>query len=646
MNGIAGFQTTQQPTDNNAKQRSNNQLLDRGTTGSQVPWLQTLEPISAIPSGQIAWLPQHDSFFGMLTVRETCETAAFLELPHWPASQRHQLVSSHLDALGLTSVQHRRVGATVGSAGLSGGEKRRLSVALELITTPRLLLADEPSTGLDAFQARKVMGLLHQLARERNIPVISSIHQPPAALWKLLDDVLLMAPGGRVCYMGTRQNATQYFAELGYPCPVETNPAEHLIDLVSIDTEDPDQAEVDEERIAALFEAFRTYSATAPMQPTTTLGREVFHPQQNRPGSSPSLRQLGQNSPSQALKYLLQRTAALWLRSWRQNIRNNRVNILRLGASAGNALLFSQIFETLRQKGQPTAKSVADRTALLSYGVINMSMMALMKTIDLFSKEKTVVQREKLQKHQYNSLEYLLSKVVAELPLDTCFAAVFTTIIKWTTNLRISWKELTGTFSLMTVTGATLGFAIGSVTTSQEAAMSVGVPLLVVLMVVGIINPSGIESTKASPGIVQALKFFSPIAPAIQAVCVAEYDGMEFAKKRGGWRSALAELPKMGALAMVQNGKQVLQALGLDRISYAGAMKHLVGLSMLNFLISWIGLEIVGGSSSSFVHATPQRKRKKKRLSPHRGGGITQEDTTVDSIVCEQAIFVPILRKV
>lgn len=628
------------------------QLSQDHQRADQVPWLQALEPVSTIPSGQIAWLPQHDSFFGMLTVRETCEMAAFLELPHWPASQRHDLVTSHLDALGLKSVQHRRVGAMAGSAGLSGGEKRRLSVALELITTPRLLLADEPSTGLDAFQALKVMKLLKRLARERNIPVISSIHQPPAALWKLLDDVLLMAPGGRVCYMGPRQNATQYFATLGYPCPLETNPAEHLIDLVSIDTEDPEQAGIDEERIATLFRAFCSYKQehNAPSsltQLTAATGQDAIQNTENRLRSSPSRRKYDRPTPLRSFKFLVQRTAALWLRAWRQNVRNNRVNILRLAASAGNALLFSQIFDTLRQKGKPTSKSVADRTALLSYGVINMTMMALMKTIDLFSKEKVVVQREKHLRRQYNSLEYLLSKVVAELPLDTCFAAVFTTIIKWTTNLRISWKELTGTFSLMTVTGATLGFAIGSLTSSQEAAMSVGVPLLVVLMVVGIINPSGMESTKPQPAVVRALKFFSPIAPAIQAVCVAEYDGMEFDKSRGGWRRTLAELPKMGALAMVQNGKQVLEALGLDKISYGGAMKHMLGLSLLNFLISWIGLEVVGGSSSSFVQATLQQKgKKKRRLSFQRGGGRETDGGTTGNDSSQQTLFVPLLRKV
>jgi ABC-type multidrug transport system permease subunit len=92
-------------------------------------------------------------------------------------------------------------------------------------------------------------------------------------------------------------------------------------------------------------------------------------------------------------------------------------------------------------------------------------MMALMKTIELFAKEKPVVQREQ-QRKQYSSLEYLLAKSIAEIPLDTVFAAIFTTTLKSLCGIRIGWRALTGTFILMTASGASLGFAIGALVRS------------------------------------------------------------------------------------------------------------------------------------------------------------------------------------
>lgn len=101
-----------------------------------------------IPHHSVAWLQQHDDFFTMLTAQETLRLAAFLELPHLSQTAREELVQDQLRQLGLSGVAHRRVGeasSMTTSARLSGGERRRLAVALELLTEKQLLLADEVS---------------------------------------------------------------------------------------------------------------------------------------------------------------------------------------------------------------------------------------------------------------------------------------------------------------------------------------------------------------------------------------------------------------------------------------------------------------------------------------------------------------------
>jgi hypothetical protein len=237
-----------------------------------------------------------------------------------------------------------------------------------------------------------------------------------------------------------------------------------------------------------------------------------------------------------------------------------------------------------------------------------------MKTVSLFANEKPVVLREQ-QRKQYTSLEYLFAKVLAEIPLDTVFAAVFTTSLKSMTGLRISWEALTGVFSLMTVAGASLGFAIGSLSPTGDVAMTAAMPVMIILMMVGVINPSGVDPNEKSSAVVQGLQHISPIAYAIKAVCVAEYRGGKFdhplstggqsSSRFGRWnifgrsKQLLKDLPKMGALALVQNGDQVLSELGLGDESYASAMNHLAVIAAGNLLLSWIGLQLQAKSTSS-----------------------------------------------
>ena len=388
--------------------------------------------------------------------------------------------------------------------------------------------------------------------------------------------------------MGDAHEAVPYFSKLGYNCPNETNPAEFLLDLVSIDSEDPYVAGEDEVRIDKLSVAFVDHQRNTP--PSFLLTSDIKKNSDKREKSDLS------RFLSSKLR-LIERFRRLLTRSWKQNIRNHRVNLMRLVGSVGNAMLFTHIFKTIK-KGAFTAKSVADRTALLTFGIINMSMMALMKTIDLFAKEKPVVRREQ-QRNQYTSLEYLVSKALAEIPLDAGFAALFTTVLKSLSGIRIGWNQLTATFSLMTVAGASLGFAIGALSPSAETAISAGVPIMVILMTVGIINPSGVDSSESQPVIAEALKQLSPIAFAVKAVCLAEYRGMEFEHpdaentnffSRG--RSVLRDLPKMGALALVKNGDQVLEELGLAKDTYRSAMWHLAAISAANLLLSWFGLHL------------------------------------------------------
>ncbi|CAN0023380.1 unnamed protein product, partial [Sphacelaria rigidula] len=117
--------------------------------------------------------------------------------------------------------------------GISGGEKKRLSIACQLFGTPSLIFCDEPTSGLDSFQAERVMSTLRELA-ENGHTVVCSIHQPRSSIFRMFDDLLVLSEG-QVMFHGPADRAVGYFRSKGFSMPANTNPGEFAIDVVSID---------------------------------------------------------------------------------------------------------------------------------------------------------------------------------------------------------------------------------------------------------------------------------------------------------------------------------------------------------------------------------------------------------------------------
>lgn len=109
-----------------------------------------------------------------------------------------------------------------------------MSVASQLVTSPKILFLDEPTSGLDSAASREVMTYISSLAKELNLLVVLSIHQPSTTTFDLLDQIMLLS-AGRTCFFGDRQDLDAYFTSIDHPIPLRTNPAEYLLDLVNID---------------------------------------------------------------------------------------------------------------------------------------------------------------------------------------------------------------------------------------------------------------------------------------------------------------------------------------------------------------------------------------------------------------------------
>ncbi|XP_031400088.1 ABC transporter G family member 15 [Punica granatum] len=186
-----------------------------------------------IEYGVVAYVTQEDVLLGTLTVRETIRYSALLRLPTSMTRQEvDEVVEGTIMELGLQDCADTVIGSWH-LRGISGGEKKRLSIALEILTKPHLLFLDEPTSGLDSASAFFVVQTLRNIARDGRT-VISSIHQPSSEVFALFDDLFLLS-GGETVYFGEAKMAIEFFAEAGFPCPSRRNPSDHFLRCINSD---------------------------------------------------------------------------------------------------------------------------------------------------------------------------------------------------------------------------------------------------------------------------------------------------------------------------------------------------------------------------------------------------------------------------
>lgn len=196
-----------------------------------------------------------DALLPSLTVRETLRFAAGLRLPSFMSTEeKYSRAEEVLLKMGLKDCADNLVGSDL-VKGISGGEKRRVSIAVQVLTDPRVLLLDEPTSGLDAFTASSIMDVLQGLANEGRTLIIT-IHQARSDLFNHFGNVLLLSRGGMTVYAGAAKAMLPYFDRMGYDCPKHTNPADFALDMITIDLQQEDREAASRDRVKKLIDSW------------------------------------------------------------------------------------------------------------------------------------------------------------------------------------------------------------------------------------------------------------------------------------------------------------------------------------------------------------------------------------------------------
>ncbi|CAF2094736.1 unnamed protein product [Brassica napus] len=177
-----------------------------------------------------AYVMQDDLLFPMLTVEETLMFAAEFRLPRsLPKSKKKLRVQALIEQLGIKNAAKTIIGDE-GHRGISGGERRRVSIGIDIIHDPILLFLDEPTSGLDSTSAYMVVKVLKRIAQSGSI-VIMSIHQPSHRVLGLLNRLIFLSRGNTV-FSGSPGSLPRFFAEFGSPIPENENRTEFALDLI------------------------------------------------------------------------------------------------------------------------------------------------------------------------------------------------------------------------------------------------------------------------------------------------------------------------------------------------------------------------------------------------------------------------------
>ncbi|KAK9290111.1 hypothetical protein L1049_008275 [Liquidambar formosana] len=179
----------------------------------------------------IGFVPQDDIVHGNLTVEENLQFSARCRLSaDLPKPDKVLVVERVIETLGLQAVRDSLVG-TVEKRGISGGQRKRVNVGLEMVMEPSLLILDEPTSGLDSSSSQLLLRSLRREALE-GVNICMVVHQPSYALFKMFDDLVLLAKGGLTVYHGSVKKVEEYFAGIGITVPERVNPPDHFIDIL------------------------------------------------------------------------------------------------------------------------------------------------------------------------------------------------------------------------------------------------------------------------------------------------------------------------------------------------------------------------------------------------------------------------------
>lgn len=428
------------------------------------------------------FVPQEDILTGNQTVYETLLFYAHLKLDKDTLEEERQvLVDSILNELGLDHVKDSLVGYVGSDAagsglkrGLSGGERKRLSIGCQLISNPSLIFMDEPTTGLDSFAAYSVIRTLSKLALQGRT-VIFTIHQPSSEIFPLFDKLLLIGKG-RNMFFGSAIHSLEHFENFGLTCPESENPSDFFLDIIHGSSKSYEE-KLDDLKHDKEIE-FTEYDNSE--NQATYLEEKFKESEYNKYEIRRSPKPIILERQKDRVSFLTQ-VSQLVKRQVKGHIREPIALRTTLFEKIIVALFVGLVFLQIERK----QSGLQDITGAMFYSCIYSLLSGLLISFFLFPAEMKVFLYQN-QDGLYTSAAYYISKMLVEIPAlipnNIIFASIFYWLVGFKVNVAAFFIYMVIT-SLLTNVAFSLGVMLFTIVPDVTRVMQIFPAVFVPLMV-------------------------------------------------------------------------------------------------------------------------------------------------------------------